>query len=69
MPQLASQEGGPETFRGVFIRAPAILEAGPEVQVLAAYPVSSDRLLSFDSSTGDKTVSYSSFLSILRFGC
>ncbi|KAK7382427.1 hypothetical protein VNO80_01278 [Phaseolus coccineus] len=55
VPQLASQEGGPETFRGVFIRAPAILEAGPEVQVLADYPVSSDRLLSFDSSTGDKT--------------
>ncbi|XP_022642070.1 probable pyridoxal 5'-phosphate synthase subunit PDX2 isoform X2 [Vigna radiata var. radiata] len=54
VPQLASQEGGPETFRGVFIRAPAILEAGPEVQVLADYPVSSDKLLSFDTSTGDK---------------
>jgi len=69
VPQLASQEGGPETFRGVFIRAPAILEAGPEVQVLADYPVSSDRLLNFDSSTGDKTVSYWSFLSSLLFGC
>ncbi|WVZ16394.1 hypothetical protein V8G54_009376 [Vigna mungo] len=54
VPQLASLEGGPETFRGVFIRAPAILEAGPEVQVLADYPVSSDKLLSFDTSTGDK---------------
>ncbi|BAT97368.1 pyridoxal 5'-phosphate synthase subunit [Vigna angularis] len=54
VPQLASQEGGPETFRGVFIRAPAILEAGPEVQVLADYPVSSDKLLSSDTSTEDK---------------
>ncbi|MED6168658.1 Pyridoxal biosynthesis protein pdx2 [Stylosanthes scabra] len=41
-PEVASQEGGPETFRGVFIRAPAILEAGPEVQVLADYPVPSN---------------------------
>lgn len=58
VPQLASQEGGAETFRGVFIRAPAILEAGPEVQVLADYPVSSDRLLNLDTSTGDKKVNY-----------
>ncbi|KAE9618171.1 putative pyridoxal 5'-phosphate synthase (glutamine hydrolyzing) [Lupinus albus] len=49
-PELASKEGGPETFRGVFIRAPAILEVGPEVQVLADYPVSSNSLLSLDSS-------------------
>ncbi|KAL4381624.1 hypothetical protein AHAS_Ahas04G0152100 [Arachis hypogaea] len=41
-PEVASKEGGPETFRGVFIRAPAILEAGPEVQVLADYPVPSN---------------------------
>ncbi|XP_062082061.1 probable pyridoxal 5'-phosphate synthase subunit PDX2 [Humulus lupulus] len=40
-PELSSKEGGPETFRGVFIRAPAILEVGSEVQVLADYPVSS----------------------------
>ncbi|KAL5581258.1 hypothetical protein UlMin_013700 [Ulmus minor] len=40
VPELTSKEGGPETFRGVFIRAPAILEVGPEVQVLADYPVS-----------------------------
>ncbi|KAK7283987.1 hypothetical protein RIF29_13738 [Crotalaria pallida] len=49
-PELASKEGGPETFRGVFIRAPAILEVGPEVQVLADYPVPTNSLLSLDSS-------------------
>ncbi|XP_061369234.1 probable pyridoxal 5'-phosphate synthase subunit PDX2 [Gastrolobium bilobum] len=54
VPELASKEGGPETFRGIFIRAPAILEVGPEVQVLAGYPVPSDRLLSSDSSIEDK---------------
>lgn len=44
VPELASKEGGPETFPGVFIRAPAILEVGPEVHVLADYPVPSDVL-------------------------
>lgn len=39
VPDLASKEGGPETFRGVFIRAPAVLEAGPGVEVLAVYPI------------------------------
>lgn len=39
MPNLASKEGGPDTFRGVFIRAPAVLEAGPGVEVLAVYPL------------------------------
>lgn len=57
VPELASQEGGPETFRGIFIRAPAILEVGPEVQVLAGYPVPSNRLLSSDSSIEDQKVS------------
>lgn len=45
VPQLASKEGGPETFRGVFIRAPAVLEVGPEVEVLADYPVPSNKVL------------------------
>ncbi|KAF7805573.1 putative pyridoxal 5'-phosphate synthase subunit PDX2 [Senna tora] len=45
VPELASSEGGPETFRGIFIRAPAILEVGPEVQVLADYTVPSNRVL------------------------
>lgn len=61
VPELASKEGGPETFRGVFIRAPAILDIGPEVQVLADYPVPSDKLLnseSSDSSIEAKKVSY-----------
>lgn len=61
VPELSSKEGGPETFRGVFIRAPAILDIGPEVQVLADYPVPSDKLLSSeasDSSIEAKKVSY-----------
>ncbi|KAH7561019.1 hypothetical protein ACOSP7_016440 [Xanthoceras sorbifolium] len=50
VPELASKEGGPETFRGVFIRAPAVLEVGPEVEVLADYPVPSNKVL-YSSST------------------
>ncbi|WJX49022.1 Pyridoxal biosynthesis protein pdx2 [Trifolium repens] len=57
VPDLASKEGGPETFRGVFIRAPAILDVGPEVQVLADYPVPSDKVLSSDSSVEGQKVS------------
>ncbi|XP_039024193.1 probable pyridoxal 5'-phosphate synthase subunit PDX2 [Hibiscus syriacus] len=45
VPELASKEGGPETFRGVFIRAPAILEVGPEVEVLADYHIPSNKVL------------------------
>ncbi|KAF8395209.1 hypothetical protein HHK36_019152 [Tetracentron sinense] len=43
VPELAAEEGGPSSFRGVFIRAPAILEAGPEVKVLADYLVPSNK--------------------------
>lgn len=39
VPAIAEKEGGPPSFRGIFIRAPAILEAGPSVEVLADYPV------------------------------
>lgn len=39
VPKIAAEEGGPETFRAVFIRAPAILEAGPSVEVLAEYTI------------------------------
>ncbi|MCO5562122.1 hypothetical protein L7F22_015748 [Adiantum nelumboides] len=39
VPALASAEGGPSSFRAVFIRAPAILETGPAVEVLADYIV------------------------------
>lgn len=45
VPELVSKEGGPETFRGVFIRAPAVLEVGPGVDVLAEYSVSSTNVL------------------------
>ncbi|XP_047330981.1 LOW QUALITY PROTEIN: probable pyridoxal 5'-phosphate synthase subunit PDX2 [Impatiens glandulifera] len=38
VPEIAVKEGGPPTFRGVFIRAPGVLEVGPDVQVLADYP-------------------------------
>lgn len=46
VPKLAEVEGGPVSCRGVFIRAPAVLEAGPSVEVLADYPVSLDKLKS-----------------------
>ncbi|KAG6762030.1 hypothetical protein POTOM_032515 [Populus tomentosa] len=45
VPELVCKEGGPETFRGVFIRAPAILEVGPGVDVLAECPVPSTNVL------------------------
>jgi 5'-phosphate synthase pdxT subunit len=38
-PSLAEVGEGPPTFRAVFIRAPAILEVGPKVEVLAEYDV------------------------------
>lgn len=50
VPELASKEGGSETFRGVFIRAPAVLEVGEEVEVLAECPVLSNKVL-YSSST------------------
>lgn len=53
-PELSSKEGGPETFRGVFIRAPAILEVGPDVQVLAEYPVASAKASDSNSAEGQE---------------
>ncbi|XP_051137882.1 probable pyridoxal 5'-phosphate synthase subunit PDX2 [Andrographis paniculata] len=41
IPDVAAKEGGPPSFRAVFIRAPGILEVGPEVEVLAEVPVPS----------------------------
>ncbi|KAK1266643.1 hypothetical protein QJS04_geneDACA015361 [Acorus gramineus] len=52
VPKLAAKVGGPTSFRGVFIRAPAILEAGPCVEILADYPVSSDKSSTLVSSDG-----------------
>ncbi|KAK9125954.1 hypothetical protein Scep_014800 [Stephania cephalantha] len=52
IPVLVAQEGGPETFRGVFIRAPAVVEVGPEVQVLAEC-----RVMPSPNQTNQETVS------------
>lgn len=43
VPEIVLKEGGPPSFRGVFIRAPAILEVGPEVEVLADVPYPSNK--------------------------
>jgi 5'-phosphate synthase pdxT subunit len=43
VPKLSEKEGGNDTCRGVFIRAPAILEVGPDVEILADCPVPADR--------------------------
>jgi 5'-phosphate synthase pdxT subunit len=40
-PQALVEGGDGETFRAVFIRAPAILDAGPSVEVLADITVPS----------------------------
>lgn len=40
VPQIVAEEGGPPSFRAVFIRAPAILDVGPDVEVLADIPLS-----------------------------
>ncbi|KAJ0963778.1 hypothetical protein J5N97_028900 [Dioscorea zingiberensis] len=54
VPKLAEKEGGPDVCRAVFIRAPAILEVGADVEVLADYPVSSDNLPSMATRGEDK---------------
>lgn len=61
MPELASKEGGPETFRGVFIRAPAVLDVGPDVDVLADYPVPSNKVLYSSSTVEIQEVCFLSF--------
>ncbi|CAA2989641.1 probable pyridoxal 5 -phosphate synthase subunit PDX2 [Olea europaea subsp. europaea] len=43
IPKIVAEEGGPPSFRGVFIRAPGIIEVGPEVEVLADIPTPSDK--------------------------
>ncbi|XP_057953092.1 probable pyridoxal 5'-phosphate synthase subunit PDX2 [Malania oleifera] len=60
VPELAATEGGPETFRGVFIRAPAILEVGPGVEVLADYPVLSNKPSDANSATESPEESHGS---------
>ncbi|XP_021746139.1 probable pyridoxal 5'-phosphate synthase subunit PDX2 [Chenopodium quinoa] len=39
VPYIADKEGGPPGFRALFIRAPAILEVGSDVEVLAEVPI------------------------------
>ncbi|KAF2288800.1 hypothetical protein GH714_014254 [Hevea brasiliensis] len=58
VPELVSKEGGPETFRGVFIRAPAVLEVGPGVEVLAELVSTeqSDLLLGEENAVPEKKV-------------
>ncbi|KQK23359.1 probable pyridoxal 5'-phosphate synthase subunit PDX2 [Brachypodium distachyon] len=43
VPMLAEKEGGSHTCRGVFIRAPGILEVGSDVEILADCPVPAGR--------------------------
>lgn len=43
VPKLAEKEGGTDTCRGVFIRAPAILEVGPNVEIIAYCPLAADQ--------------------------
>ncbi|CAI9761509.1 unnamed protein product [Fraxinus pennsylvanica] len=47
IPKIAAEEGGPPSFRGIFIRAPGILEVGPEVEVLADIPTPSQKAVNF----------------------
>ncbi|KAL6516647.1 Pyridoxal biosynthesis protein pdx2 [Orobanche gracilis] len=50
VPEIVAREGGPPSFTGVFIRAPGILEVGPEVQVLAEVTDPSDKTTKSDPS-------------------
>ncbi|PSR86604.1 Pyridoxal 5'-phosphate synthase [Actinidia chinensis var. chinensis] len=54
VPQIAAKEGGPPTFRGVFIRAPGILEVGPDVEVLADIPVPYNNNIDPNPSLGNQ---------------
>lgn len=56
VPELAAKEGGPPSFRGVFIRAPAILEAGQGVEVLAVCPVQPQKRMSTESDSDRQEV-------------
>ncbi|KAH6828005.1 beta-galactosidase 8 [Perilla frutescens var. hirtella] len=51
VPEIVAKEGGPPSFRGVFIRAPGILEVGPEVQVLAEVLLPSDKPAKDDATS------------------
>ncbi|CAH9138256.1 unnamed protein product [Cuscuta epithymum] len=54
IPKVAANEGGPPTFRAVFIRAPAILQVGPDVEILADVPFPSTKTVDSQSCTQDQ---------------
>lgn len=56
VPKLAEEEGGPNGFRGVFIRAPAILEVGHDVEILADCPVPLETKKSMSVDNGQEEV-------------
>eukprot|EP01018_Ginkgo_biloba_P031010 Gb_34755 [translate_table: standard] len=56
VPELVAKEGGPATFRAVFIRAPAILESGSSVEVLADYTIRSNESTSAAENQGKSQV-------------
>ncbi|GFQ04069.1 pyridoxal biosynthesis protein pdx2 [Phtheirospermum japonicum] len=50
VPEIVAKEGGPSNFLGVFIRAPGILEVGPQVQVLAQVSAPNDQKTKSDAA-------------------
>lgn len=62
IPEIVAKEGGPPSFRGVFIRAPGILEVGPEVQVLAEVQLPSDKTTTSDPAAECLEVNITCFL-------
>ncbi|KAI7733092.1 hypothetical protein M8C21_033497 [Ambrosia artemisiifolia] len=56
VPELAATEGGPPSFRAVFIRAPAILEVGPGVEVLASVSIQSSKNVDSDPALPEGSV-------------
>jgi pyridoxal 5'-phosphate synthase pdxT subunit len=45
VPPCLAEQGGAPTVRGVFIRAPAIIDVGPGVEVLATYTLTKEELI------------------------
>ncbi|XP_066324844.1 probable pyridoxal 5'-phosphate synthase subunit PDX2 isoform X1 [Miscanthus floridulus] len=71
VPKLSEKEGGNDTCRGVFIRAPAILEVGPDVEILADCPVPADRpsiTISFGEGTEEEVYSKDRVIVAVRQG-
>lgn len=58
IPKIAAEEGGPPSFRGVFIRAPGILEVGPEVEVLADLPTPSQKAVNLSPNESEEVCFY-----------